>query len=129
MLEVHVRAEVTGPILTGRAPMILDDLAEEVTDAVAAQGFRDIHFTLSRVLRNPTGYYQSQIRDRAVGSAHVLYDNRVIYGAWLEGTSSRNSPVTRFPGYFTFRRVAQHLNKKATAIAAPVVERFVRRLG
>lgn len=128
MLEVHVSVDVDGPIFDGRAPRALDDIAEAVGDAVAEQGFKDIHFTLARVLRHPTGYYQSQIRDRAMGSAHVLYDNRVIYGAWLEGTSSRNSPVTRFPGYFTFRRVTWALKKKAPAIAEGAVRRNLWRL-
>jgi hypothetical protein len=128
MLEVHARVDLAGPLFDGRAPEVLDDMADDVADAVADQGFRDIHFTLHRVLRNPTGHYQSQIRDRSLGSAHVLYDNRVIYGHWLEGTGSRNAPVTSFAGYFTFRRVAQALNRKAVGIAEPVVQRHLARL-
>lgn len=128
MLEVHARVDLDGPLFDGRAPRALDDIAEAVGDAVADQGFKDIHFTLARVLRHPTGYYQSQIRDRAIGSAHVLYDSRVIYGPWLEGTGSRNAPVTRFTGYFTFRRVAQHLGKKGPQIAEGAVRRNLWRL-
>lgn len=128
MLEVHATVDIEGPVFDARGSAIMSDLAEECADAVAEQGFRDIHFTLARVLRHPTGFYQSQIRDRSFGSTHVLYDNRVIYGHWLEGTGSRNAPVTRFAGYFTFRRVAQALNRKAVAICAPVVARAVRRL-
>lgn len=120
--------EFEGPVFDGRAVLALNDFAEAVVDDVAEQGFRDIHFTLSRVLRNPTGYYQSRIRNRAVGSAQVLYDDRVIYGHWLEGTGSRNAPVTRFTGYFTFRRVAQHLRKKAPAIAAQTLKRYLGRM-
>ena len=128
MLEVHARVEIDGPIFDGRAPAVLDDMAEDIADAVAEQGFKDLHFTLHRVLRHPTGFYQSQIRDRAFAGGHVLYDSRVIYGHWLEGTGSRNAPVTRFAGYFTFRRVAQALNRKAVSIAEPVVQRHLGRL-
>ncbi|WP_084965261.1 hypothetical protein [Thermoactinospora rubra] len=128
MLEIHAEVEVDGPLFDGRAMPILDDIAEEVADAVADQGFRDIHFTLHRVLKRPTGFYQSQIRDRAFASTHVLYDNRVVYGPWLEGVGSRNSPVTRFEGYFTFRRVALHLNRKAKPIAEQVIARHIGRL-
>lgn len=129
MLEVHARVDLDGPLFNGHAPAVLDDITEAVADDVAEVGFRDIHFTLARVLRNPTGHYQSQIRDRAFGSTHVLYDNRVIYGHWLEGTGSRNAPVTRFAGYFTFRRVTWALNKKAPQIAEQTVRRHIGRLG
>jgi hypothetical protein len=129
MLEVHATIHVEGPIFDGRAPRIMDDIAEAVVDDVAAQGFADIGFTLIRVLKHPTGYYQSQIRNRQLGPhTRVLYDNRVIYGHWLEGTGSRNSPVTRFEGYWTFRRVTQGLKRKAPGIAQATVRRHLGRL-
>lgn len=129
MLEVHTTIHASGPVLDGRAPAVMDDYTQAVVDDVAGQGFEDIGFTLHRVLKHPTGYYQSQIRNRALGAhTRVLYDNRVIYGAWLEGVGSRNSPVTRFEGYFTFRRVAQALNRKAGPIAERTLRRFIWRL-
>jgi len=129
MLEVHATINVEGPVLDGRAPGIMDDITEAVVDDVAEQGFRDIHFTLVRVLKHPTGYYQSQIRNRQLGpTTRVLYDNRVIYGHWLEGTGSRNTPVTRFEGYFTFRRTTQALKRKAPGIAQATVRRHLGRL-
>lgn len=127
MLEVHTR--VHGPIFDGRALVALDDYAQAVVDDVAAQGYQDVRLTLHRVLKHPTGYYESQIRDRPIGAlTHVLYDNRVIYGAWLEGVGSRNAPVTRFEGYFTFRRVAQHLDRKAKPIAERTLHRYIGRM-
>lgn len=129
MLEVHTTIHASGPVLDGRAPAVMDDYTQAVVDDVAGQGFEDIGFTLHRVLKRPTGYYQSQIRNRALGAhTRVLYDNRVIYGAWLEGVGSRNTPVTRFEGYFTFRRVAQALNRKAGPIAERTLRRFLGRL-
>lgn len=130
MLEVHATIKMKGPIIDGQAPGILDDFTQDAVDQVAEQGFRDIHFTLKRVLRLPTGHYQSQIRNRQLGATtRVLYDNRVIYGHWLEGTGSRNAPVTRFEGYFTFRRVAQALQRKAGPLAQAAVRRHLGRLG
>lgn len=128
MLEIHTEVHVNGPIFDARIHAAIDDYAQAVVDDVADQGFRDVHSTLSRVLRHPTGYYQSRIRNQAVGSAQVIHDDRVIYGRWLEGTGSRNSPVTRFPGYFTFRLVAQALNKKAPQIAERTLRRFIGRM-
>ena len=126
---MHATIHAGGPVLDGGAPAIMDDYTQAVVDDVAGQGFDDVGFTLHRVLKHPTGYYQSQIRNRALGAhTRVLYDNRVIYGAWLEGVGSRNSPVTRFEGYFTFRRVAQALNRKAGPIAERTLRRFLGRL-
>jgi hypothetical protein len=128
-VDIQVTVHTRGVIFSPEAYRVLDDMVEESVDTLAEQGYRDIQFTLSRVLRNPTGFYQSQIRNRDLGpEVNVLYDNRVVYGPWLEGTSSRNSPVTSFPGYHTFRRVGLHLDKKATQIIGPVVARHVRRL-
>lgn len=129
MLEVHASVEVDGPVFDGRAERAAHEFVEAVVDDVAGQGFEDIHFTLHRVLRAPTGYYQSRIRNRQLGPlTRVLYDDRVIYGPWLEGVGSRNAPVTQFAGYFTFRRVAQHLNKKAPAIAEGTLRRYIGRM-
>jgi hypothetical protein len=129
MLEVHATIHMKGPILDGRAPRIMADFTQAAVEEVAEQGYKDIRFTLHRVLKHPTGYYESQIRDRALGpTTHVLYDNRVIYGAWLEGVGSRNAPVTRFEGYFTFRRVTQALRRKAPMLAERTLRRFIWRL-
>ncbi|MEV0382882.1 hypothetical protein [Nonomuraea sp. NPDC050643] len=129
MLEVHATIKMKGPVIDGRAPGILDDFTQDAVDQVAEQGYKDIGFTLHRVLKHPTGFYESQIRNRPVGAfARVLYDNRVIYGHWLEGTGSRNAPVTRFEGYFTFRRVTQALKRKAGPLAQAAVRRNLGRL-
>ncbi|WP_431897920.1 hypothetical protein [Nonomuraea sp. bgisy101] len=128
MLEVHARVDVHGPLFDGRAVEAAHDFADAVVDDVADQGFRDIHFTLVRVLKHPTGHYQSNIRNRAFAGGRVLYDNRIIYGHWLEGTGSRNAPKTRFEGYWTFRRVTQGLKRKAPAIAERTLRRYIRRM-
>lgn len=125
---VHFGVRTRGPIFDGRAEQAVEDFAEAAERAVAQQGFRDVHARLKVVLRHPTGYYQSQIRVRAFAGAHVVYDQRVIYGNWLEGTGSRNSPVTRFPGYFTFRYVSYGLNRKAVRVAESVLPPYLRRM-
>ena len=129
MLEVHATVHTSGPIFDDRAAKAVDDFARASVDDIAEQGMRDLHFTLHRVLKHPTGYYESRIRNRQLGSmTRVLYDDRVIYGPWLEGVGSRNAPVTRFEGYFTFRRVALHLNKKAPGIAERTLRRYLGRM-
>jgi hypothetical protein len=51
----------------------------------------------------------------------------VIYGPWLEGVGSRNR-TTRFKGYFTFRRTAQQLKSRSTAVANGVLRRYLSRM-
>lgn len=53
--------------------------------------------------------------------------NNVIYGPWLEGTSSRNQ-TTRFKGYAMFRRTKQQLDKEKDRIMGRAIARAARRL-
>jgi hypothetical protein len=95
---------------------------------VAQWGFNMVHARLRRVLKHPTGYYQSFIQtERKVDSTEINdgwpTSGTPVYGPWLEGTGSRNSPVTRFKGYRTFRLVAQRMN----AQVGPKADRILRQ--
>lgn len=119
--SVTVRAQ--GPLFDRRAPQAARDFSRHAEKAVAEEGARMVHERLRRVLKHPTGYYQSQVRVRAVGSRHVVSDGGVVYGPWLEGTGSRNFPETRFRGYHTFRRTQALLDRKAGNIAERLLSR------
>jgi hypothetical protein len=81
-----------------------DDLGQLVYNAVQQR--------LGQVLRNPTGYYRSRVTTDVSKGEVTLSDSGVVYGPWLEGTSSRNGR-SRFKGYATFRLVSQDMAKKA----------------
>lgn len=53
-----------------------------------------------------------------------IHDSGVVYGPWLEGTSSRNK-TTRFKGYSSFRKVKQWLEK---GIAPRVMKKHIKIL-
>jgi hypothetical protein len=55
----------------------------------------------------------------------AIVDGDVVYGPWLEGVGSRNSPVTRFAGYHTFRKAGQKLNGEAGVIANVVIKPYI----
>lgn len=75
------------------------------------------------VLRtHPTLRLEEGVTVRPVGADFIVDDGGVIYGPWIEGVGSRNR-TTRFKGYATYRRVAQSVQRRATAIA----ERAIRR--
>ncbi len=53
-------------------------------------------------------------------------ESHLPYGPWLEGIGSRNSPVTRFPGYFSLKRAADMVRRDTDGITAPIVDKYVR---
>lgn len=115
MAEVVI--ESSGPLFDGRAVGIVERYTVAARDRLAQEGENRVHARLHEVLRHPTGYYESHIHtDRQINDL-VITDTPVVYGPWLEGVGSRNSPATRFPGYFTFRLVSQVLNAEAGEIA------------
>lgn len=122
-LDVQVR----GPLFDGRAVAALDDYLDAAEDEVAQRGVNLVKQRLGQVLRNPTGFYESRITtDRQRDDVQVT-DRGVVYGPWLEGTSSRNQS-TRFKGYRTFRLTTQQLQEQADNIAQQVLPPFLRRM-
>jgi hypothetical protein len=126
--DVRVNSHNRGPWTDGRAARALPRYADDTEYQVARRGEQLVHQRLRQVLRHPTGYYQSRISvDRTSGGRYQVHDGGVIYGPWLEGTGSRNSPVTRFPGYFTFRRTKALLDRQAPQIARELLARYRSR--
>lgn len=127
-MSYDVTVSAHGPIFDGTASSEVRAWLNRAVDKVTQIGVDDVHIRLHEVLRHPTGYYESHIRSSSVGSDRVIDDQRIIYGPWLEGVGSRNSPVTRFPGYFTFRLVKQALQEKVPEIVAPLLEELAAEL-
>ena len=122
-----VSVHTSGPLFDGRAEKAAQDSLEPITRAVAVRGVVLVRSILAEVLKHPTGYYQSNISYTGDNPA-TISDNRVVYGPWLEGVGSRNSPVTRFPGYHTFRKATPALDRVALNTANQVIQRFIARM-
>lgn len=123
-------SEVTfrGPLFDGRALSALGQFEAEAVREVAKRGEEIVDAELSQNLKNPTGHYQSQVKVTVDRGDSVVSDSGVIYGPWLEGTSSRNQ-TTRFKGYASFRKSAQKLKREAPAIANKALRKYVGRMG
>lgn len=119
--------ETRGPLFDGSARRVIDAFLDEAKEEVADEGVNDVLSVLGSKLQNPTGYYESQIATDRQRDDYAVTDSGVIYGPWLEGTSSRNQ-TTRFKGYSTFRRTTQTLQGKAPDIAERVLPRYLNRL-
>ncbi len=128
-MSINIRVDLDGPLFDARARQVMKQYVDDAKQEVADAGEQAVLLQLGRVLRHPTGYYESQIGVKKRGKGLVIHDSKVIYGWWLEGIGSRNSPVTRFPGYFTFRIVGQELHGRAGPIAEMVLrEKYLGRL-
>lgn len=128
MLDFAIDLQLSGPLFDGRAAAALDDYTEAVEEELSARGVRLVRHHLRRVLRNPTGFYEAHIRDRAVTDGRLVTDSRVIYGPWLEGVGERNR-TTRFKGYATFRIVSGQLNRSAVYHAESIIDPYLARMG
>jgi hypothetical protein len=122
-------ADITysGPLLTGHGQATLLAACDEAQQQVAQQGYADIMSILNREIRHPTPYYETQIVVQRMRGSDVIHDRGVIYGGWLEGTSSLNA-ARRFKGYAAFRRSTQKLDREAPAIVEKTLDRYLARL-
>lgn len=125
---VSFRSRQRGPFKTGAIRRQAHNYEEDVAKEVAEEGKRVVLRHLHQVLRHPTGYYESRIDTRPLpGNRYEIHDSGVIYGPWLEGTGSRNSPVTRFPGYHTFQLSEEETNRRKRNIARRILREYRSR--
>lgn len=137
---ITISMEERGPLLHGEFPEIIHDYLEDATWVVGQQGLADVHDVLNASIQNPTPYYEVQIKqERGAGEGPegfesdvtpvAVHDRGVIYGHWLEGDGSRNSPVTSFRGYGAFGKATGALNNgKALPLAEAVMQRYMPQL-
>lgn len=129
--EAHTRVVVSGPVFDGLAERELDRFEADLVDEVGVQGVAEVaklgraHFRYEHSL--PTGHYLRNIRpDRRVDDV-VVHVDAVIYGPWIEGTSSMNDR-TRFKGYQLFRKATQQLESRVETIAKDLLPPYLRRM-
>jgi hypothetical protein len=131
MSDVEIDVDMHGPIFdAARRTAEMHRFSREVVYDVASQGRSNWMMFLDRSIRNPTPYYETQIRVERVGEERArVHDGGVVYGPWLEGTGSRNSPVTSFAGYQSARQAAALTDAQVPVLVRPAVARLVERLG
>jgi len=117
-----------GPIYSGEAQAAVEDFLEEAAREVAQLGVNEIHARLGQVLEHPSGHYRNQVVTDRASTGWAVTDGGVVYGPWLEGTSSRNK-TSRFKGYQTFRRTRQWLEGRATDVAEQELGRYLDEMG
>jgi hypothetical protein len=112
--EAETKAEVERWIAKTK-----DDVAQLGHDLLIAR-FR-------KAFKHPTGKYESRVIVNRTTEDIVITDQFVIYGSWLEGTSTRNKS-TKFKGYSSFRKTRLELRKKAIEMGQKKLDELVGRL-
>lgn len=121
--------DISGPFLVGNPLAAVDDFVTEVAWVVGAQALADWHQKLDQRIQHPTPFYETQLMlERQSADVVWAHDQGIIYGPWLEGTSSRNR-TTKFKGYKAVRETTQQLGQKVPNVVRPYMEQLIRRLG
>lgn len=119
----EVKVTVSGPLFDGRAQAAVARYVDDTRDTLAARAEDMVLAELGMVLRHPTGYYEGEITtDRVTPDTDRVSDGGVVYGPWLEGVGSRNSPVTRFAGYGHWRRTKDAIAREAPDTAQQLLQ-------
>lgn len=124
-----VEITVSGPLFDGRAARELAAYCDEAREQIAEFGEEHVLLLMGMAFRHPTGYYESHvITERVAADSSRVHDQGIVYGPWLEGVGSRNSPVTRFPGYWHWKRTKALLATAAPGMAQRLLDRYLPRM-
>ena len=128
-MSADVEVKFSGPLFNGQAEESMRKLADESRTEIAKAAEDTWQSYMDASFRHPTGRYQSFVniarRDKDLVVNDGWPESHLEYGLWLEGIGSRNSPVTRFPGYFALKRAADTVRRDTDGITAPVVDKYV----
>lgn len=146
---IRIDVNLDGPIFNGLAELAASDAADAIRKALAEKGEQRVKDAFNARIRVNRGIFIGTIT--TIGSSRVMvwvgpnnsktYTMPVVvadpatdlvvtselatYSPWLQGSGSRNFPVTRFPGYHGFRIAAQELDLEAEVIAERVIKPYI----
>ncbi len=127
---MSVDIQMRGPLFDGRAERAAQQACEDARDDIASFAQEHALGLMRAAFRHPTGYYESRVTTTNLSSEVALvHDQGVVYGPWLEGVGSRNAPVTRFPGYWHWRRTKSVVEARGPQIAEDAVRRRLPEMG
>lgn len=122
MPNITVSIHEKGPFFTLPGNVIHTVLNDAIKEMVA-EGETLVTNQLYEGHGVKTGHYRRSVHGRLLDTIHgEVHDSRVVYGPWLEGTSSRNQ-TTRFKGYAMFRQAREKLETKVRGILRAAIKR------
>lgn len=132
MPRLKVDYSFTGPLARGEHRQLIPHFIKLMEEQVAEYGVDMIRNRYRAVFRyrypsKHKGKASGAVRNRMSNGHQQLVAGNIVYGAWLEGTGSRNAS-TRFKGYQTFRLVSQQLQQRAVGMAEVILGPYLRKL-
>lgn len=126
--EITFKSRVSGPISSGQmirdAAMYSHDVAEELAEKATDTWVNNLQGSI----RVPTPYYWTRVDHREITpTLYEVHDHDIVYGPWLEGTGSRNSPNSIFPGYWSQARAKETVKRKRGGIARRILRGYRSR--
>lgn len=127
--QMNFNSRVRGPISSGAIHRHVRDYESDVAKAIADEGLDMVKKSLNSTLRHQTPHLMKGVGNKRLAwNRWELHSHRHIpYDHWIEGTGSRNSPVTRFPGYHNFALTEVALKGKRGAISNRILRRHRAR--
>ena len=138
-MAVGIQVVQTGPLFERPTKIVKDttrlfvqrmvELGEQRLDIMLSPRPKGVYLSASEAKagKATTGNYRRNVSGKVDHLQGLITDGGVIYGSWLEGTSSRNV-TTRFKGYASFRKTAQWMQKQVDIEAKNFVHQYTRRL-
>ena len=130
--SIEFEEDLIGPMFDGVGPAVMAEYCDEVRHTEADEIERLVKFHLAQVIRVNHGVYMGFIHQEASGDEITVTDRWIVYGPWLEGVGTRVGgpgtgkwPLTRFPGYHTFRIVFEEYNKIALERAEEMLPPYI----
>ena len=140
MPDMQMTVESRGPIFDKRGKNIVKQVSSKFIQRMVELGEQRLDEMLkprpagvylsvqeARPNRATTGNYRRNVSGRVQGMTGIISDGKVVYGAWLEGTSSRNA-ASQFKGYASFRKTKDWMQKHVVVIRKKFEKEYVRRL-
>lgn len=137
MTTLSVTAQLSGGFFRGDAGSEVEAMLRATVDEVMETGVnrldevlrprpKGVYLSVSEAGRGKasTGHYRRSLHAERRGFGGVIDDSGVVYGPWLEGTSSRNQ-TTRFKGYRSFQKTGSWLQGQVVGILSGQVRRLI----
>jgi hypothetical protein len=128
MTRPGIDVRVSGPLFKKGASITKDamenavqelvELGEQRLDTLLRPRPAGVYLAVSK----STGHYRRSVSGESQGLRGRIDDGGVVYGPWLEFGGGR------FPGYSTFRRVGQEIEKKSDDVLEKHIRKAVKRM-
>lgn len=125
---MNTDVEARGPLFDGRAEKAAADAAADIEKSVATLGASMIRSVMDRTFRKQTPFYRLKNVATPTFPGWKIHDQKVIYGYWLEGISRKNR-LTRFKGYFIYRRTVGKIREMSKVMGQAIIVRYMGRMG